>query len=77
MRLEESAAYHIARALNLLNIFLLILVGYFDISSIGLEIDSSGLSKDLVFGRESQVKDVGDIVVQHPGEVAMEIRYEG
>ncbi len=35
---------------NLLDIFLFILVGYFDVSPIRLEINGDGLSKPLIFG---------------------------
>lgn len=54
---------HIESLENLLNIFLFILVGDFNILAVGLQINGDRLSKPLIFSRKRILQDSGNIII--------------
>jgi len=58
---------------DLLNVFLLVLVGHFNVPATLLEVHNDLLAESLIVNRESRVDDVGDVVLHGPSKSAVEL----
>lgn len=59
--------------MHLLDIFTLILFRDLDFATAWLQIDRDDFTEPVVIRREREVKHIGDIIVEHPLQTAMEI----
>jgi hypothetical protein len=57
---------------DLLDVFLLVLVRYFNISATLLEVHNDFLAEPLIIDREGRVDDIGDVILHGPGKSAVE-----
>src|SRR5690242_3223614 len=60
-------------ASHLLDVFVLVLVCNLEVITAWLQLDADGLAKPLVVGGKGKLQRVGNVVVQHPFQVAVEI----
>lgn len=70
---SDGVTTKLQRCCDLLNVFLLVLVGHLNVPATLLEVHNDLLTESLIVDREGRVDDVSDVVLHGPGKSAVEL----